>query len=143
MSITMPVYVKDVQELNKALASQGYPSMDNASTSHNAGGGAISYFYACKHQEANVNFRLKYDVGVQFHTIEELTIYTADDDKTLTTDPSDPRKFNVALEIILTEANKQLSKYIEYDRHVRPNHMGAFMAEVIEQTYRVYQLSQD
>ena len=136
MSITMPVYVKDVDTLNAALASQGYPSMDNASTSHNAGG--VSYFYACKLKETTVNFRLKYDVGMQFHTIEELTIYTLDENKTLTTNPSDPHKFNVALEVIMTEANKQLSKSIEYDGHVRPVHMAAFMAKVIEDAYNLY-----
>lgn len=136
MSITMPVYVKDMQALNKALASQGYPSMDSTSTSHNAGG--VNYFYQCKHKEITVNFRLKYDVGMQFHTIEELTIYTLDENKTLTTNPSDPHKFNAALEVIMTEANKRLSKSIEYDGHVRPAHMAAFMAEIIEQTYQVY-----
>ena len=140
MSITMPVYVKDVDTLNAALASQGYPSMDNASTSHNAGG--VNYFYACKLKETTVNFRLKYDVGMQFHTIEELTIYGVDENKTLTTNPSDPHKFNVALEVIMTEANKRLSKSIEYDGHVRPNHMATFMAKVIEQTYQAYQLYQ-
>lgn len=137
MSITMPVYVKDMQALNKALASQGYPSMDNASTSHNAGG--VNYFYQCKHEETTVNFRLKYDVGMQFHIIEELTIYGVDENKTLTTNPSDPRKFNVNLEVIMTEANKRLSKSIEYDGRVRPNHMATFMAEVIEQAYQLHQ----
>ena len=136
MSITMPVYVKDVDTLNAALASQGYPSVDNTSTSHNTGG--VSYFYACKLKETTVNFRLKYDVGMQFHTIEELTIYTLDENKTLTTNPSDPHKFNVALEVIMTEANKRLSKSIEYDGHVRPAHMAAFMAKVIEQIYQLY-----
>ena len=138
MSITMPVYVKDVDTLNAALASQGYPSMDSTSTSQKPGV-TISYFYACKHEETTVNFRLKYDVGMQFHTIEELTIYSVDENKTLTTDPSDPHKFNVALEVIMTEANKQLSKSIEYDGHVRPAHMAAFMAEVIEQAYQLHQ----
>lgn len=136
MSITMPVYVKDMQTLNKALASQGYPPMDNASTSHNAGG--VSYFCACKHEETTVNFRLKYDVGMQFHTIEELTIYGVEENKTLTTNPSDPHKFNVALEVIMTETNKRLSKSIEYDGRVRPNHMATVMAEVIEDAYELY-----
>lgn len=136
MSITMPVYVKDVDTLNAALASQGYPSMDNTSTSHNAGG--VNYFYACKLKETTVNFHLKYDVGMQFHAIEELTIYSVDENKTLTTNSSDPHKFNVALEVIMTEANKRLSKSIEYDGHVRPVNMAAFMAEIIEQTYQVY-----
>lgn len=137
MSITFPTYFTDMQTLNEALTSQGYPSVDYSFIS-NDGGTTGSYFYPCKHQETTINFRLKYDEEMKFHTIEELSIYTIGANKTLTTNPFDPRKFSDALEVITDEANARLHKNIEYDGFVRPDYVAALMAEVIEDTYNLY-----
>lgn len=137
MSITFPTYFTDMQTLNEALASQGYPSVDYSFIS-NDGGVTGSYFYPCKHQETTINFRLKYDEEMKFHTIEELSIYTVGENKTLTTNPFDPRKFNDVLEVIMEEANARLHKNIEYDGFVRPDYAAALIAEVIEDTYELY-----
>lgn len=137
MSITFPTYFTDMQTLNEALASQGYPSVDYSFIS-NDGGTTGSYFYPCKHQETTINFRLKYDEEMKFHTIEELSIYTIGGNKTLTTNPFDPRKFNETLEVIMNEANERLYKNIEYDGFVRPDYAAALMAEVIEDAYNLY-----
>lgn len=137
MSITMPAYVTDMEVLNKALASQGYPFTDNTVISYNAGVTA-NYFYQCKHEETTINFRLKYDEEMKFHTIEELSIYTVGANKTLMTNPFDPRKFSDALEVIMDEANARLHKNIEYDGFVRPDYAAALMAEVIEDAYHLY-----
>lgn len=137
MSITFPTYFTDMQTLNEALASQGYPSVDYSFIS-NDGGTTGSYFYPCKHQETTINFRLKYDEEMKFHTIEELSIYTVGANKTLTTNPFDPRKFSDVLEVIMDEANARLHKNIEYDGFVRPDYAAALMAEVIEDAYELY-----
>lgn len=137
MSITFPTYFTDMQTLNEALASQGYPSVDYSFIS-NDGGTTGSYFYPCKHQETTINFRLKYDVEMKFHTIEELSIYIVGENKTLTTNPFDPRKFSDVLEVIMDEANARLHKNIEYDGFVRPDYAAALMAEVIEDAYHLY-----
>lgn len=137
MSITFPTYFTDMQTLNEALASQGYPSIDYSFIS-NDGGTTGSYFYPCKHQETTINFRLKYDENMKFHTIEELSIYTIGANKTLTTNPFDPRKFSDALEVIMDEANARLHKNIEYDGFVRPDYAAALMAETIEDAYELY-----
>ena len=137
MSITFPTYFTDMQTLNEALASQGYPSVDYSFIS-NDGGTTGSYFYPCKHQETTINFRLKYDEEMKFHTIEELSIYTIGANKTLTTNPFDPRKFSDALEVIMDEANARLHKNIEYDGFVRPDYAAALMAETIEDAYNLY-----
>lgn len=137
MSITFPTYFTDIQTLNEALASQGYPSVDYSFIS-NDGGVTGSYFYPCKHQETTINFRLKYDEEMKFHTIEELSIYTVGENKTLTTNPFDPRKFNDVLELFMDEANARLHKNIEYDGFVRPDYAAALMAEIIEDAYELY-----
>lgn len=137
MSITMPAYVTDINMLNTALASQGYPFTDNMVISHNAGVTA-NYFYQCKHEETTINFRLKYDVEMKFHTIEELSIYTIGGNKTLTTNPFYPRKFNDVLKTIVEEANARLHKNIEYDGFVRPDYAAALMAEITEDAYNLY-----
>ena len=137
MSITFPTYFTDMQTLNEALASQGYPSVDYSFIS-NDGGVTGSYFYPCKHQETTINFRLKYDEEMKFHTTEELSIYTVGENKTLMTNPFDPRKFSDALEVIMDEANARLHKNIEYDGFVRPDYTAALMAEVIEDAYNLY-----
>lgn len=137
MSFTMPIYVNDMRVLNEALASQGYPFMDNMVTSRDAGVTA-SYFYQCQHEETTVNFRIKYDVEMKFHTIEELSIYTVGGNKTLTTNPFDPRKFNETLEVIMNEANARLHKNIEYDGFVRPDYAAALMAEITQDAYNLY-----
>ena len=133
----MPTYVSDMRVLNKALASQGYPSVDHSFTS-NDGGATGSYVYPCKHQETTINFRLKYEEGMKFHTIQELSIYTVGANKTLTTNPFDPRKFSDALEVIMDEANARLHKNIEYDGFVRPDYAAALVAETIEDVYNLY-----
>ena len=115
MSITFPTYFTDIQTLNEALASQGYPSVDYSFIS-NDGGVTGSYFYSCKHQETTINFRLKYDEEMKFHTIEELSIYTVGENKTLA----------------------RLHKNIEYDGFVRPDYAAALMAEIIEDAYELY-----
>lgn len=137
MSITTPAHVTDINMLNTALASQGYPFTDNMVISHNAGVTA-NYFYQCKHEETTVNFRLKYDVEMKFHTIEELSIYTIGGNKTLTTNPFYPRKFNDVLKTIVEEANARLHKNIEYDGFVRPDYAAALMAEITEDAYNLY-----
>lgn len=137
MSFTMPTYVNDTHEINAALASQGYPSIDHSFIS-NDGSTTGSYFYPCKYQETTINFRLKYDEEMKFHTIEELSIYTIGENKTLMTNPFDPRKFSDALKVIMDEANARLYKNIEYDGFVRPDYVAALMAEVIEDAYNLY-----
>lgn len=137
MSTTFPTYVNDIDTLNAALASQGYPSVDHSFTSYD-GGTTVSYFYPCKHQETTVNFRLDYDKEMKFHTIEELTIYTVGANKTLTTNPFDPRKFSDVLEVIVEEANARLHKNIEYDGFVRPDYAAALMAETVKDAYELY-----
>lgn len=137
MSITTPAHVTDINMLNTALASQGYPFTDNMVISHNAGVTA-NYFYQCKHEETTVNFRLKYDVEMKFHTIEELSIYIIGGNKTLTTNPFYPRKFNDVLKTIVEEANARLHKNIEYDGFVRPDYAAALMAEITEDAYNLY-----
>ena len=137
MSITTPAHVTDINTLNTALASQGYPFTDNMVISHNAGVTA-NYFYQCEHEGTTVNFRLKYDVEMKFHTIEELSIYIIGGNKTLTTNPFDPRKFNETLEVIMNEANARLYKNIEYDGFVRPDYAAALMAEITQDAYNLY-----
>ena len=137
MSITTPAHVTDINMLNTALASQGYPFTDNMVISHNAGVTA-NYFYQCKHEETTVNFRLKYDVEMKFHTIEELSIYIIGGNKTLTTNPFYPRKFNDVLKTIVEEAKARLHKNIEYDGFVRPDYAAALMAEITEDAYNLY-----
>ncbi len=137
MSITMPTHVTDIRALGEALASQGYPAVDYSFISYN-GGTTGHHFYQCQREETAVNFRLKYDVEMKFHTVEEISIYTIGGNKTLTTNPFYPRKFNETLEVIMNEANGRLYKNIEYDGFVRPDYAAALMAEVIEDAYQLY-----